>query len=212
MLKRSLLVLGLVGCMSAFASAEVFVEYWEVGAPGEPTGANEAIVRDVTDLPVTIPLQIGVTGGPRGDGTLLVTGADFNFSWPAGFNMTNFQWDNGNFPEGFLFWFLDNSLPAPALAISGPLAIPAVIPVGPAPQLALATVSVSIDASVLEGDYSITAVSFEDSTNPTINDLFGGAIDIDPGSNSIPFHITPEPATLALLVLGGFTALRRRRS
>ncbi|MEE9296579.1 MAG: PEP-CTERM sorting domain-containing protein [Phycisphaerae bacterium] len=187
--------------MSVITSAEVFVEYWPVG--DAPNGVNDPIEADISAGDVNITLNIGLTA-PGGE-TLMV-GADFVFSWPGGFSMTNFQWDEGNFNTGFT----DNTLPAPALV--APKLRPATIPVGPDPQLALATVDVSIDASVLAGDHFITAGSFGDQANPTINDFFASPFDIDPGSGSIPFNVIPEPATLAFLVSGGFIALRRRRS
>lgn len=125
--------------------------------------------------------------------------------------MNNFQWDARFFDPG-MGWSGTNWLPTPAISTFRPPFLLPFIPAGPDPQLALATVDVSIDASVLVGDYSITVGSFSDPTNPTINDEYFLEYVIDEGSNSIRFNVIPEPATLAFLVLRGFTALRRRRS
>ncbi len=77
MLKRSLLVLGLVGCMSAFASAQVSVEYWRLG--DTPNGFNEPILVTPISGDVTLTLVVGLSGG---DGSLLLSSGDFDFSWP----------------------------------------------------------------------------------------------------------------------------------
>ncbi|MEE9293725.1 MAG: PEP-CTERM sorting domain-containing protein [Phycisphaerae bacterium] len=194
MLIRSLLVWGLVGCMSGFASAEVFVEYWPTGEA--PNGVNDKIEADISGGDVNMTLNIGLTA-PGGATAML--GADFVFSWPAGFNVTNFQWDAGFDP--LAGWFPNNNLPAPSLGSFFPTAA---IPVGPSPQLALATVEVTVADTTLPGSYSID-------TTPTVKDAGNNPFVLDAGSESISINVTPEPATLVLLVLGGFTALRRRR-
>ncbi|MEE9293724.1 MAG: hypothetical protein V3W34_02000 [Phycisphaerae bacterium] len=172
MVRRSLLVFGLAGCISTFASAEVFVEYWPTGEM--PNGVNDPIDVDVSNGPVTISIQIGLTA-PGGQTQML--GADFVFTWPAGFDMANFQWDAGL--DASAGWFQDTTLPAPAITSFFPTAP---IPVGPDPQLTLATVDVSIEVSVAPGTYSID-------TTPTVNDVDFSEFVLDQGSGAIVFNV-----------------------
>jgi MYXO-CTERM domain-containing protein len=199
MLKRSLLVLGLVGLMSSYASAQVFVEYWDMGEGG-PDGNND---KTVIDQGETLTLGVGVSGGSD----LVMAAADFAFAWPTGLSMSNWAWDP-QFDEG-LGWVLDNTTAAPALSSVFPTAD---IPAGPNPVLMLATVDLTAAGDAPVGNTAIDVSSFTNPNLPTINDGELAEYTVDAGSGSIPVEVTPEPATLALLALGGLTALRRRRS
>ena len=195
MMKRSLLVLGLVGCMAAMASAvDVVLEHWLDG--DVPDGVNQPMIVDNTGGDATVTVQIGLSA-PTGRGFL--AGADLRFKPPTGFTLNDFEWDRETFDPG---WFFDDSLPWPAVATTG-VVFPAILP-GPNPQTLIGTLELTIAQSV---DLFNGGLGVEMGTNPTMNDENFGENNITDGRSML---FTPEPATMALLVLGGLTALRRR--
>ncbi len=193
MLKKSLLVLGLVGVLATGAMADVVLTY---------DSDIDVIPGGIIDLDpgnvATITINASATAGEDGLGA-----AGFVFEGAAGGGVVD---NTGIVMSDFLFaaamqdpgmWLTNNALPNPAGVAFFPLAA-LDFPV------ALATLTLTAPAvGDITVDWGTGPVNFADrNVNP---------LTVADGSDSFTVHVTPEPATLVLLAMGGIATIRRRR-
>ncbi len=200
MLKRSLLVLGLVGALATGAMADVMISY-NSDIDRDPATPN-VIDLDVTMGDVaTITVNLAATAGEDGLG-----GVGFDFAGAVSGSGGAATVDNGGFFTigGFMYadpmqdvnsWFTVNDLPTPQGAAFFPgaaLDFPA----------ELATFTITADA--------LSGGAIEQATGPSLADRNAFPLSVGAGGGAFSVHVTPEPATFVLLAIGGIALLRRR--
>ena len=214
MLKRSLLVLGLVGCLATVSSAADFELAYDTGHMNGPHWLDKG---------VPTPLEISVLNNTQAD--FPIGGIVFGFS-STGYPLT---WDlDGPDNTGFtgdddLVWtpWLDGS-PEPVSGMGMTAYFATVDP--PETALLLADM-VAVVVPAMDSTHVATLMvtspqgpgAWETELVVGVEDdlLYAGeaagfAAVGDLGGTHV-VTLVPEPATLALLVIGGLATLRRRR-
>ncbi len=182
MLKRTLVAVVAVGLMAPVGLAEITLNF-------DPTVVDPG---QTVDIAISLTSNHGMDLSVGGIGYEYDTASD---AWGV-LNPSAFEW----IPEDMLnpdFWFISEDLPNPqAVAFFPAAAID--IPDGVSVHFANLTVTPSNSP----GEYSLAsgASVFDADVNPL--ELKGG----DP----VTITVTPEPASLCLLALGGLALLRRR--
>ncbi len=189
MLKRSLLVLGMV---VTGASADFSLTY-ESDVDLDPNNG------DIIDIAPNDSATISIWAWPGSTTELYILGFNFNGVDNGGtlefeyISLSNFAWDPVSFfPNG---WYAGNTLPYPRTTNFVFYAIPI-----PVEGLLLATLQVNLGSDLGRSDVSTGPEFWDGIPAPVV--AIGDAFSV---------NVIPEPATLALLVLGGVAVMRRRR-
>jgi len=169
-----------------------------------PAWANAIITFEPSNLEAGVPTPVTIsvtdsTGSGFGIGQV-----SFGFSVPAGLTVGNFGWLSG-LNSGSLY-FATTGLPNPFTILLVPSSGVDVPANGTIP---IAGITVTADAGAADGQtFSLpTGIIIQEDENLSSlvvkNDSSAGVFTIGP--------VVPEPATLALLVVGGLATLHRRR-
>ncbi len=192
MLKRSLMILGLVGMISTAASADFLLTY-ESDVDVDPGNG------DIIDINENSSATISIYAWPDTTSQLAGTGFNFNGANDGGvlafdtISLSDFAWDPATFGNPNV-WFIDNALPQPRGAnFVGAATIPA-------EGLLLATLQVTSGADLGQSDVTTSPEFFDENLGPA-----------NSANGSFSVNVVPEPATLALLAIGGLATIRRRR-